>query len=76
MTGYYGRASRKEKLKMTKDPVCGMEIDEKAAAGKSEYEGKTYYFCSSGCKKTFDANPAKYVKGKGHEAVGHGSHRM
>jgi YHS domain-containing protein len=44
-----------------KDPVCGMEIDPKTAAGKSEYEGKTYYFCSSGCKKLFDKNPAKYV---------------
>ncbi len=30
---------------MVKDPVCGMEIDPKEAAGKSEYQGQTYYFC-------------------------------
>jgi P-type Cu+ transporter len=46
---------------MAKDPVCGMEVDEKTAAGKSEYKGKTYYFCSTGCKKSFDQDPEKYV---------------
>jgi YHS domain-containing protein len=44
-----------------KDPVCGMEVEEKKAAGTSEYQGKTYYFCSLGCKKTFDKEPQKYV---------------
>ena len=28
---------------MAKDPVCGMAVNEKAAAGKSEYKGQTYY---------------------------------
>jgi YHS domain-containing protein len=44
-----------------KDPVCGMAIDPKAAAGKSEYKGQTYYFCSPGCKGTFDTAPEKYA---------------
>ena len=44
-----------------KDPVCGMDIDPKTAAGKSEYKGQTYYFCSPGCKKSFDKEPEKYV---------------
>lgn len=44
-----------------KDPVCGMEIDPATAAGKSEYKGQTYYFCSPGCKKSFDNNPEKHV---------------
>ncbi len=48
---------------MARDPVCGMEIDQRAAAGKSEYMGTTYYFCAPGCKKAFDENPGKYVKG-------------
>ncbi len=46
---------------MVKDVVCGMTIDEKTAAGTSEYQGKTYYFCSVGCKATFDREPAKYA---------------
>ena len=39
---------------MTKDPVCGMEIDPNSAAAKFDVEGKTYYFCSMGCKKSFE----------------------
>jgi YHS domain-containing protein len=44
-----------------KDLVCGMDVDPKTAAAKSEYKGKTYYFCSPGCKKEFDLNPEKYI---------------
>ncbi len=47
-----------------KDPVCGMEIKPETAAGKSEYKGKTYYFCSIGDKETFDKNPERYVTQK------------
>ena len=46
---------------MAKDPVCGMDVDEKTATLKSEYKGQTYYFCSPGCKKAFDEEPEKYV---------------
>ncbi len=46
------------------DPVCGMMVDPKTAAGKSEYQGKTYYFCASGCKKAFDKEPQKYISGQ------------
>ena len=50
---------------MAKDPVCGMTVDEKKAAGTSEYKGKTYYFCAKGCKVAFDKDPEKYLKGEG-----------
>lgn len=46
---------------MTKDPVCGMDVDPKTATEKSEFQGKTYYFCSAGCKKSFDKEPQKFV---------------
>ncbi len=46
---------------MEKDPICGMMVDLKRAAGSSVYQGKTYYFCSPGCKTTFDKNPAKHA---------------
>jgi Cu+-exporting ATPase len=44
------------------DPVCKMQVDENKAAGTSEYDGKTYYFCAAVCKRKFDANPKDYVK--------------
>lgn len=56
---------------MEKDVVCGMTVDPKTAAGKSEYQGKTYYFCSKGCKASFDKNPAKYVNASPSEHAGH-----
>jgi Cu+-exporting ATPase len=42
-----------------KDPICGMTVDPSKAAGKSELDGKTYYFCCLGCKKKFDSNQIK-----------------
>jgi len=50
---------------MAKDPVCGMMVDEKKAKFKSDYEGKTYYFCAATCKSTFDKNPAKFASASG-----------
>ena len=47
---------------MEKDVVCGMQVDPAKAAGESQYNGKTYYFCSSSCKAKFDANPAQFAK--------------
>ncbi len=49
---------------MVTDPVCGMKIDPKTAAGKSTYAGKTYYFCSKDEKEKFDKDPEKYLKTK------------
>lgn len=46
---------------MAQDPVCGMMVDEKTATLKADYAGKTFYFCSAGCKSTFDKTPAKYA---------------
>jgi Cu+-exporting ATPase len=48
---------------MAKDPVCGMNVDEGKAKFISEHDGAKFYFCSSGCKSTFDKDPHKY----GHE---------
>ena len=47
---------------MTKDPVCGMVIEEKKAAATASYEGRTYYFCSAGCKSRFEKEPEKYAE--------------
>jgi len=50
---------------MTKDPVCGMMVDETTAKLKSDFGGKIYYFCNTSCKTTFDKNPAKFATGSG-----------
>jgi len=50
---------------MVKDPVCSMMVDEKKAKFKSDYNGKTFYFCAASCKTTFDKAPAKYAGASG-----------
>ena len=47
---------------MEKDVVCGMQVDPSKAAGNSQFNGKTYYFCSKSCKTRFGANPAQYAR--------------
>jgi YHS domain-containing protein len=60
---------------MAMDPVCKMQVDEKTARFTSEYRGKTYYFCSAGCKQAFDQDPARYEQAQasgrhqGHETA-------
>ncbi|MDE3090673.1 MAG: YHS domain-containing protein [Chloroflexota bacterium] len=56
---------------MDKDVVCGMTVDPKTAAGKSEHKGQTYYFCSKGCKAAFDKDPEKYASAQHSEHAGH-----
>ena len=36
----------------TKDPICGMTVDE-ATALNAERDGKMYYFCSDHCRQKF-----------------------
>ena len=43
------------------DPVCGMTVQPESAAGSHVYEGKRYYFCSSGCLTRFRENPIHYL---------------
>ncbi len=47
---------------MAKDPVCGMQVDEKKVSRTSTFAEHTYYFCSDGCKKRFDQEPAKFTE--------------
>ncbi len=46
---------------MEKDPVCGMLVDPKQAAGQRQYQGKIYYLCSPACLDRFDQAPQRYV---------------
>jgi Cu+-exporting ATPase len=43
------------------DPVCGMTVQPATAAGSYEYEGKTYYFCTTSCLEKFRADPESYL---------------
>ncbi|MBI5903330.1 MAG: YHS domain-containing protein, partial [Deltaproteobacteria bacterium] len=56
---------------MARDPVCGMDVDPKKAAGKSAYKGQDIYFCSMKCKERFDKDPVAFMSGNGGEVEAH-----
>ena len=43
------------------DPVCKMEVAPATSEWKTEYKGKTYFFCAPGCKRSFEKEPEKYL---------------
>ena len=51
-----------------KDPVCGMEVDERTAKDRYEYEGTLYVFCRTECLEQFKAAPSLYLGGRSHGA--------
>jgi YHS domain-containing protein len=55
------KTTEQKPVKEAQDPVCGMMV-ETATAPKSDFKGKTYYFCSLDDKKEFDKAPASYIK--------------
>ncbi len=46
---------------MVIDPVCGMEVDEREAAGSATHDGRPYYFCSVHCVARFREDPGAFV---------------
>jgi len=44
------------------DPVCGMTVEIDTARYTSIYQGKTYYFCSGGCKRQFEKHPQDFLQ--------------
>jgi len=48
---------------MPTDPVCGMEVDPKRAAGTRTHNSAKFYFCSSTCLAKFDKDPHRYGHG-------------
>jgi len=45
---------------MSKDPVCGMTVDDDSPH-RSTHAGQTCLFCCSGCKAKFDEEPGRYA---------------
>jgi P-type Cu+ transporter len=56
-----GASKAKEEADRVKDPVCGMAVDPHTVKNRAEHAGRTYYFCSAGCRTKFMADPARYL---------------
>ncbi len=47
---------------IVKDVVCGMRLSQSRAGDHLHFQGHEYYFCASGCRQKFEAEPALYIK--------------
>ena len=61
-TGPSANIDRSSRLHLVKDPVCGMDVDPHTAKHRAEHAGRSFYFCSAGCRTKFIANPSKYLE--------------
>jgi len=52
----------KDMVSMATDPVCGMAV-EKEKAVVAEWNGRTFYFCSRGCRNEFVEDPGRFTDG-------------
>jgi xanthine dehydrogenase accessory factor len=48
--------------KLSRDPVCGMTVEQTTARYKSSYGDETVYFCCMRCKESFDRAPESYLE--------------
>lgn len=55
------------------DPVCGMKV-KPDMLNTVEYQGRTYRFCSPGCREKFKADPEHYLGQEAHDAHGATDH--
>lgn len=46
---------------MEADLVCGTQVTEEKPRYFSDYDGRTYYFCSPECKRKFDDHPDYFI---------------
>ena len=58
---HHGQDHTHEQTEGARDPVCGMSVDPHSAKHRHDYKGRTYYFCSAGCRTKFAADPEKYL---------------
>ncbi|MEO8434609.1 MAG: heavy metal translocating P-type ATPase [Pyrinomonadaceae bacterium] len=55
------RTDNRLDAEVARDPVCGMTVDPRKAAGSFEYQGETHYFCSTHCLQRFREDPERFL---------------
>jgi putative ABC transport system ATP-binding protein len=52
----------KDMVSMATDPVCGMAVEREKAV-VAQWNGRTFYFCSRGCRNEFFEDPENFTDG-------------
>ncbi|RUM03780.1 heavy metal translocating P-type ATPase [Rhizobium chutanense] len=59
-----GHGSKKAADVVIRDPVCGMTVDPQAGKPSLDHDGRSYHFCSEGCRTKFAVAPEDYLTAK------------
>ncbi|HJS83960.1 MAG TPA: heavy metal translocating P-type ATPase [Acetobacteraceae bacterium] len=59
---HYGHAPLAGGAELVTDPVCGMRVDPATSRHRLDHNGRTFHFCSAGCRTKFEADPDKYLE--------------
>lgn len=51
----------KELRTMATDPVCGMAVERERAVTEKWEDGRSWFFCSNGCREEFRTAPAAFI---------------
>jgi len=57
-----GPAALQSEIHEAIDPVCGMTLMVADARHVATHQGRTFYFCSAGCRASFEADPSAYAR--------------
>ena len=57
--------SGEDEAGIVRDPVCGMTVDPAAGKPSHRHGGRTFHFCSEGCREKFAADPEAYLDREG-----------
>jgi Cu+-exporting ATPase len=60
--GHAGPAATLAEGDLVTDPVCGMQVDPATSKHRLDHGGRTFHFCSAGCRTKFAAEPARYLQ--------------
>jgi YHS domain-containing protein len=44
------------------DPICGMQVHNVQPLEATQFREAEYYFCSEGCRRAFDCQPAFFAE--------------
>lgn len=56
------RTGETTKSRLAVDPVCQMAVDPERSAGRLNYEGTTYFFCTLACAGYFAQRPERFAR--------------
>jgi YHS domain-containing protein len=49
-------------VRMTIDPVCGVQVEQIDNEFEAKFAGKKYFFCSEECMRKFEDRPEEYIE--------------